>query len=433
MSPLEPPSAPFAQRTSSPAFSSGSSREDSPGLADSRSRLNVSLSTHFLPSKFSSTMLDAGPRRRRMKGKDIEMDPLRIPKMGGGVEAFRAGEPRMGGGRDDDDDYHNYGHEDSRATTTSRTGLWTFWKKDGGIGGNSRTGSSSAKKMRWNRFKWTLFFSNVIFTVYSFLFLIVCLLTWFNAWTGADVVRVGNRTELIISTLACCMGLFTSLVGWAGILMNNRMFLAIYSFLCWITFIFLVVPGYLTYKKRTFNLEGKVNAQWSRDLGAEGRMIVQGQLECCGYFSPYVEATVSQTCYSRSVLPGCKKGYIDFERKLLKKWYTVVFSLVPVQLMVMVVGLICSNHVTYRFGKGMMPKAYRLSLNSMAVIMEQYAQQLVEHYGVDLATDIMEQDKAPRMPKDQEKIPSLSYLNHLNGNSLSSSGGTSLMGLGGKG
>ena len=62
-----------------------------------------------------------------------------------------------------------------------------------------------------------------------------------------------------------------------------------------------------------------------------------------------------------------------FERAVLKKWYTVVFALVPVHIMVMVAGLLCSNHVTYRFGKGMMPKAYRLSMTSMAIIMDNYA------------------------------------------------------------
>ena len=36
-------------------------------------------------------------------------------------------------------------------------------------------------------------------------------------------------------------------------------------------------------------------------------------------------------------------------------------------------GLLCSNHVTYRFGKGMTPKAYRLDMSSMAVIMDNYA------------------------------------------------------------
>lgn len=163
------------------------------------------------------------------------------------------------------------------------------------------------------------------------------------------------------------------MIGWAGILLNNRSFLAVYSLLLWFCFALLVAPGYITYRNREFNLEGKLNAQWSRDLGLDGRMRIQNQLECCGYYSPYVEAAISQTCYSRSVLPGCKGHYLDFEKLVLKRWYTVAFSLVPLQLFVMITGLLCSNHVTYRFGKGMMPKAYRLSMNSMAVIMDNYA------------------------------------------------------------
>lgn len=201
----------------------------------------------------------------------------------------------------------------------------------------------------------------------------MCLLTWFNIWVHADIIRVANRPELIISTLAACLAIFTSLIGWAGILLNNRAFLAVYTFTLWIVFIFLVIPGYTTFKRHTFNLEGKINAQWSRDLGASGRLRIQNQLGCCGYYSPFVEATVSQTCYARSVLPGCKLPYLQYERKILSTWYTTVFSLVPLQLFIMITGLLCSNHVTYRFGKGMMPKAYRLSLNSMAVIMDNYA------------------------------------------------------------
>jgi hypothetical protein len=210
-------------------------------------------------------------------------------------------------------------------------------------------------------------------TIYSISALAFCLTTWFNVWTHADIVRVSNDTELILSTIAAGVGIITSVLGWAGILLNNRAFLAVYCLLTWITFAFLVVPGYITYRKRTFNLEGKLNAQWSRTLGVQGRMRIQNELGCCGYFSPFVEATVSTTCYARSILPGCKKHYLDFERLVLKRWYTVSFALVPLQLFVMVVGLLCSNHITYRFGKGMMPKAYRLSMGSMAVIMDQYA------------------------------------------------------------
>jgi hypothetical protein len=209
--------------------------------------------------------------------------------------------------------------------------------------------------------------------MYSLVALIFCLLTWFNVWINADVVRVGDRTELVVSTIAACFGVLTFIIGWAGILLNNRSFLAVYTFLLWITFAWLVVPGYVSYRRRAFNLEGKVNAQWSRALGASGRLRIQTQLECCGYFSPFVEATVSQTCYARTILPGCKGPYLDFQRMVLGRWFVVAFSIVPLHIGVMVVGLLCSNHVTYRFGKGMMPKAYRLSPKSMAVIMDNYA------------------------------------------------------------
>jgi hypothetical protein len=198
-------------------------------------------------------------------------------------------------------------------------------------------------------------------------------MTWFNTFQRADIIRVGNRPELITSTIACILGIFTALIGWAGILLNNRSFLAVYTFLLWIVFIFILIPGYMAYKRRVFNLEGKVNEQWSQSLGAAGRLRIQNELECCGYFSPFVEATVSQTCYARSILPGCKLAYMAFERKALKRWYTSAFLLVPLHIAVMIAGLLCSNHVTYRFGKGMMPKVYRLTLTSMVIIMEGYA------------------------------------------------------------
>ncbi|KAF8957828.1 hypothetical protein BDZ97DRAFT_1593524, partial [Flammula alnicola] len=340
---------------------------------------NVSLSVNYLPTKFSQPRLASGGQRHRRphgkKRRDLSPGAGLVPKMGGGVDAFRSGEARMGGPEDDD--------EDERA-------------EDGG--GKPRFGKGTPKKtnrkLRWNKFKWTLFFTNLLLMLYSFVALVFCLLTWFNVWARADIVRVGNRTELIVSTVAACIGIFTSVLGWAGILLNNRSFLAVYCLLTWITFTFLLIPGYMTYKRRTFNLEGKVNAQWSKSLGSEGRLRIQNELACCGYFSPFVEATISSTCYARTILPGCKLRYLTFERMVLKRWYSVAFGLVPAQLLVMVAGLLCSNHVTYRFGKGMMPKAYRLSMTSMAIIMDNYATQLAEQYGLDVASEILKRSRS---------------------------------------
>ncbi|KAF8877238.1 hypothetical protein CPB84DRAFT_1688832 [Gymnopilus junonius] len=356
---------------------------------------NLSLAVNYIPSKFSHPHLASlvhpsysssasGPRKRRRGGKhsqDDDDDDLGpgVPKMGGGVDAFRSGESRIGGPAVEDEDEEGEGEVDESGGSSKRGWFATRGK---------------TRKARWNGFKWVLFCANLLLTIYSFTALIFCLLTWFNVWTHADIIRVGNHAELALSTLAACAGILTCLIGWVGILMNNRSFLAIYTFLLWIVFIFILIPGYLTYRRRTFNLEGKINAQWSKALGEAGRLRIQNQLQCCGYFSPYVEATISQTCYARTTLPGCKSRYLIFERRVLMVWYTVAFVLVPAHVGVMVAGLLCSNHVTYRFGKGMMPKAYRLSVASMAVIMDNYATQLAEQYGQEVATDVLNRSRS---------------------------------------
>lgn len=249
---------------------------------------------------------------------------------------------------------------------------------DGWIGEKDQ--GKTKPRLRWNRFKWTLFVTNLLMTAYTLTALVFLLLTWFNTLPDADVIRTANHIELVISTIAASLGLLTCLIGWSGILLNNRAFLAIYCVLLWVSFAFLVAPGYLTYKRRTFNLEGKINSQWSREIGVDGRLKIQNQLKCCGYYSPFVEATISQTCYARSLLPGCKAKFLRFERTALENWYTIAFALVPLHLFAIVASLLCSNHVTYRFGKGMMPRAYRLNMSSMAVLMDSYANQLADQY-----------------------------------------------------
>ncbi|KAJ7732542.1 hypothetical protein B0H16DRAFT_1696392 [Mycena metata] len=172
-------------------------------------------------------------------------------------------------------------------------------------------------------------------------------------------------------TLAAAFALFVSLIGYPGILLNNRPFLAVYT-----AFGLLVIPGYLTYKRPTLNLEAKVNQQWSQELGAAGRLTIQSVLGCCGYFSPFVEATVSATCYSRSIA-GVQAAVFGVSGEGID---AVVYS-------IMAAGLLCYNHVTYRFGKGMMPKAYRPSREAMAVIMQQYASGRVDGVGAGGGAD----------------------------------------------
>jgi len=107
---LEPPSMPFAGSASLPRTPIKASAS------------NVSLSVNYQPTKFSPIIPPGGIRKRK-GGDDVE--PV-IPKQGGGVDVFRAGEARMPGG----------------------------------------------KFMRWTKFKWILFITNLFLTGYSLVALV---------------------------------------------------------------------------------------------------------------------------------------------------------------------------------------------------------------------------------------------------------------------
>ncbi|WVQ98074.1 hypothetical protein IAU59_005196 [Kwoniella sp. CBS 9459] len=372
---LVPPVAPFVPHDGGSLSSRRSSNSFLNDKDKDSSLLNnqrpSSLSLNYVPAKFTKLHSPGEYAHRKAK-------------QGGGRDAFAANAQRMGmmGTVDDDEGV-------------------VFQVGKGGL-------KKKKPKLRWNRFKWLLFFANIVLIAYGMTALVSAILVWLNVFYQSDVIRVGNRTELIISTVAGAFIVLTSLIGFAGILLNNRAFLAVFTLFLWFCLALMVTPGYMTYKQRTFNLEGKINSQWSRNLGTEGRLRIQDALRCCGYFSPYVEATVSPLCYSRSNLPGCKSRYLHLERRVLKIWIATSFGLVPAHVIIMVIALLCSNHITYRFGKGLTPKRYRLDLGSMAVIMDEYAGQIAAQYGPTVAAEALNRSSihVPLRPESDYGSPS---------------------------
>jgi hypothetical protein len=217
------------------------------------------------------------------------------------------------------------------------------------------------KTGRFNQFKWALIAANTVLTAYSLAGFVAVMLTWANYFPNANVVLIVNKTELILATVAMCLCMVTAVIGWTGILLNNRAFLAVYALFLWISLAFIVSPGYIAYKKRTFNLSGKMNRLWSQQLSLGDRRMIQTVLTCCGYYSPYIEAAADgNRCYARSLLDGCKGPLIDFQRSALRNFYTAAFGVVPAHLACIVITILCANHITYRFGKGVTPARYRV-------------------------------------------------------------------------
>ena len=167
---------------------------------------------------------------------------------------------------------------------------------------------------------------------------------------------------LVYITVAASLQIFTSLVGLCGVLLNSRPILAVYCLLLWPSFISLAVVGYASYKRSEFALDKKLNMAWSQWYNPHDRLAIQTSLRCCGYYNPLHQAVSSKRCFPRTTLPGCKAKLYLFEKQNLKAIWSTTFSLVPLHILVICLSLLCSNHVTETFGKGILPKKYRLGL-----------------------------------------------------------------------
>lgn len=172
---------------------------------------------------------------------------------------------------------------------------------------------------------------------------------------------VADNDILVLITLASSILLLCFLVGISGTILNSRPLLAVYAILLWPAFLAIVIIGYAAYKRYAFSLDRKLNLAWSQWYTPLGRLILQDTLRCCGYYDALHEATASAQCYPRTPLPGCKGKLYRYERENLATIWSAAFALVPLHIMNIFISLLCSNHITQTFGKGIMPKRYWLS------------------------------------------------------------------------
>ena len=194
------------------------------------------------------------------------------------------------------------------------------------------------------------------------------------------------------------MCLITALLGLTGTMLNSRPILAFYNLLLWPTLAVLLLVGYTSYKKQALNLDRKLNQAWSQFFDDNARLRIQNNVSmnlpiqvldttnALLYSSIVVdimilyvrfsmlfsvwcllilvqrtdEATFSKRCYPRTSLPGCKGKLFRVEKKMLEEIAAYAFLVVPVHLFNICIGLLCSNHVNRTFGKGLMPRTYRL-------------------------------------------------------------------------
>ena len=200
---------------------------------------------------------------------------------------------------------------------------------------------------------------------------------------------VADYDLLVLLTLASSILLLCFLLGIAGALLNSRPLLACYALLLWPAFLALLAAAYPAYKRHAYALDRKLSLAWSAYYTPRGRLALQDALRCCGFLSALHAATPSSTCYPRTPLPGCKGPLWRFERAHLATLSGTLFAIVPLHVLNIVVALLCTNHVTRTFGKGIMPKRYRLNVEDVradaAALLDALREKHVRHMHPGLA------------------------------------------------
>ncbi|KAF8948837.1 hypothetical protein BGZ46_005283 [Entomortierella lignicola] len=181
---------------------------------------------------------------------------------------------------------------------------------------------------RWTKSKWILLFSSLLLLAYS---------------VGILIVSIGYITHMALA--GSILGIITALIGLVGTLRENRFWLSIYTILLWPVFGLYVSVGYIAFRRSHARLRAHIKDEWINTYDRDQRIIVQQNLKCCGFQTPSWYAEYDLRCFPMTVLPGCQHKFSLYELNFLKTSYTIAFSIVPVQLFVMISALLCSNHV----------------------------------------------------------------------------------------
>ncbi|KAG0023598.1 hypothetical protein BGZ82_010690 [Podila clonocystis] len=177
---------------------------------------------------------------------------------------------------------------------------------------------------------------------------------------AGGVPRYSKEMHRNIMMAAAPLGIFVALIGFVGILSQNRKVLSIYTILLWPLFGLITAVGYICYRRLHVSLYQKLKFSWINEYSRDDRLVIQNALSCCGFRSLGDYPSYDLHCFPRAPLPACESRFIQYQQDLLSTASSAAFILVPVQLVVMIIALLCSNHVDhlYRSAYPITPRLY---------------------------------------------------------------------------
>ncbi|KAF8929170.1 hypothetical protein BGZ47_001235 [Haplosporangium gracile] len=198
---------------------------------------------------------------------------------------------------------------------------------------------------RWTGSKWLLLFSALLLLGYSAVILYTTLTYILQKAPKSSVVMEFHSNLVYLSLAGSVFGIASALVGLVGIFRENRIWLSYYTIVLWPGFALYVAVGYIAFRRAKQHLRAHIKDEWINEYTREQRLLVQHNLFCCGFQDSTNFAEYDMRCFPMTTLPDCEHKYSLFEKDLLTSLWTWSFTVAPLHLFVMVVALLCSNHV----------------------------------------------------------------------------------------
>jgi hypothetical protein len=74
---------------------------------------------------------------------------------------------------------------------------------------------------------------------------------------------------------AAPFGIFVALIGYIGLLSQNRKILSIYTILLWPLFALITSVGYISYRRLHVSLYQKLKFSWINEYSRDDRLVIQ--------------------------------------------------------------------------------------------------------------------------------------------------------------
>ncbi|KAK3809335.1 MAG: hypothetical protein J3Q66DRAFT_288094 [Benniella sp.] len=145
------------------------------------------------------------------------------------------------------------------------------------------------------------------------------------------------------------LGIIISIIGYIGIFAQSRKILTVYTVLLWPLFALLTTIGYISFRRSQINLYQKLKVSWINEYSRDDRLVIQNSLSCCGFRSVNDFPSYDLHCFPGAPRPSCDGRFLRYQQNFLSDTSSAAFQLLAVQLLIMIVALLCSNHVDNMF------------------------------------------------------------------------------------